>query len=304
MAGKTIVTCAVTGNLTRREQHPGLPVTPEEIAAAALGAARAGAAVVHLHARDPETGRGSMKFEYYKEIVERIRSENRELILNLTTGEGGRFVPGLEDPLVPDPRSTLCAPELRVSHVERLKPEICTLDFNTMWSGEAAVINSPRNLEIMAQRIYSAGVTPEIELFDSGDLHMMKDFLERGILKAPLMVQMVLGTRFGAVASPQTMSYLVSQLPAGAIWAAFGIGRMEFPMVAQAWLLGGHVRVGMEDNLYIARGELVRDNAQLVERAVSIVESLGGAIASPQEAREILMLSGSPSGNIAKAAGD
>jgi uncharacterized protein (DUF849 family) len=290
MSKKTIVTCAVTGNLTSRAQHPGLPITPEEIATASLDAASAGAAIVHIHARDPETGKGSMKLEYYSEIVERIRDKNQDLIINLTTGEGGRYIPSDDDPRVAAEGSTLTAPERRVAHVEALKPDICTLDFNTMWSGQAAVINSPRNLQIMAERIYAAGVKPEFEIFDTGDLQMLKSFIDQGIVKEPVMVQFVLGVRFGATAVPATMAYLVSQLPDDCVWAGFGIGRMEFPMVGQAFLLGGHVRVGMEDNLYIARGELVRDNAQLVERAVTIVESLGGAIASTAEARQMLGL--------------
>ncbi len=287
---RTILTCAVTGNLTQVSQHPGLPVTPEQIARAALDAAEAGAAIVHLHVRDPQTGRGSMDFALYQELVDRIRTENRDVILNLTTGEGGRFVPSDDNPQVAAAGSTLCAPEARVSHVEKLRPEICTLDFNTMWSGQAAVINSPRNVEIMAGRIYAAGVKPEVELFGTGDIHMMQHFLEQGILTGPLMIQIVMGVRYGAFANPETLQYFVSQLPRDAEWAAFGIGRHEFPMVAQAWLLGGHVRVGMEDNLYIRKGELCRDNAQLVHKAVSLIDHLGGEIASPDEARDILGL--------------
>ncbi len=290
MGRTTIVTCAVTGNLTSREQHPGLPITPKEIAEAALGAARAGAAIVHLHVRNPETGKGSMDFALYEELVARIREQNTSVILNLTTGEGGRFVPSDDEPRVAAPATTLCRPELRVSHVEKLKPELCTLDLDTMWSGKAAVINTPRNVGIMAKLIYAAGVKPEIEIFDSGDLHMAKHFLEQGILTGPLFMQFVLGVRYGAVANPETLLYLVSQLPPNTIWGAFGIGRHEFTMLAQAWLLGGHVRVGMEDNLHIRQGELCRDNAQLVEKAVTMVELLGGSIATPDEARAILKL--------------
>jgi uncharacterized protein (DUF849 family) len=288
MNSRTIVTCAVTGNLTRREQHPGLPISPSQIARAALDAAEAGAAIVHLHVRDPVTGRGSMEFALYEEMVARIRDENTDVILNLTTGEGGRFVPTDDRPSVAADGTTLCAPEMRVSHVERLKPELCTLDLNTMWSGAAAVINTPRNVQIMAERIQAAGVRPEIEIFDTGDLQLAKHLLEQGVLKQPLMIQFVLGVRYGAVASPETLLYLKSQLPVGCTWGAFGLGRHEFPMVAQSWLLGGHVRVGMEDNLYIRKGELCRDNAQLVERAVAIVGSLGGTVATAQEARTIL----------------
>lgn len=287
---KTILTAAVTGNLTRPDQNPNLPITPDQIATAALDAANAGASIVHLHVRDPDTAKGSMRLDLYQQLVDRIRSRNTDVILNLTTGEGGRFIPQDDDPQKAAPGSTLCVPEKRVAHVEALRPEICTLDFNTMWSGQASVINTPRNLEIMAKRIYASGVRPEIEIFDSGDLHLVKHFLNKDILIAPLLVQIVLGVRFGAVANPQTMAYLVSQLPQGTEWAAFGIGRMAFPMLAQAFLLGGHVRIGMEDTVQIAPGELCRDNAQLVEKAVSIVENLGGAIATPGETREILSL--------------
>lgn len=290
----TILTAAVTGNLTRPDQNPNLPVTPEQIATAALDATSAGAAIVHLHVRDPGTAKGSMRIELYQEVVDRIRARNTDVILNLTTGEGGRFIPADDDPQKAAPGSTLCVPEKRVAHIEALRPEICTLDFNTMWSGQASVINTPRNLEIMAERIYASGVRPEFEIFDSGDLHLVKHFLKKQILVEPLLVQIVLGVRFGAVADPQTMAYLVGQLPPGSQWAAFGIGRMAFPMLAQAFLLGGHVRIGMEDTVQIAPGELCRDNAQLVEKAVSIVESLGGAIATPQEARKILGVTDEP----------
>ena len=288
MARKTILTAAITGNLMTPEISPHLPITPEQIARQALDAAAAGAAIVHLHVRDPETAKGSMRLDLYSELMERIRAENTEMIVNLTTGEGGRFIPSDEDPKIAAAGSTLCAPEKRVAHVEALRPEICTLDFNTMWSGQASVINSPRNLEMMAERIYGAGVKPEIEIFDSGDLHMVKDFVARGVLKTPLMVQMVLGVRFGAVANPATMAYLVSQLPEGTEWAAFGIGRMAFPMLAQAYLLGGHVRIGMEDTAHIAKGQHCESNAQLVTKAKGIITDLGGTLASPDEARDIL----------------
>ena len=287
---KTIITCAVTGNLTSRDMHPGLPITPQEIAEAALDAASAGASIVHLHVRDPETGKGSMDFALYDEMVTRIREKNADVILNLTTGEGGRFVPSASDPKIAGENSTLCRPELRVSHVEKLKPEICTLDLNTMWSGQAAVINAPENLKIMAERIYAAGVKPEIEIFNSSDMHLLNHFIAEGVIKSPVMVQMVMGVRFGAAANSETMLYLKSQLPKNAIWAAFGIGRMEYPMLAQAFVAGGHVRVGMEDNLYIKKGELCTGNGQLVDKAVHILHELGGSVASTTESREILGL--------------
>ena len=290
MARPTILTCAVTGNQTTRAQHPRLPVTPEEIATAAIDAAKAGAAVVHLHARDPQTGRGSMDRDLFREIASRIRESATDVILNLSTGEGGRFLPSDEDPSVAALGTTLTRPENRVAHVEDLRPEICTLDFNTMFSGSGVVINTPRNLEIMAQRIYAAGVLPEIEIFDTGDLQLATSFIERGILKTPVLFQVVLGVRYGAVADPQTLAYYAARLPKDCVWAAFGIGRMEYPMLAQSWLLGGHVRVGLEDNVYVRRGVLARDNAELVEKAVTLVETLGGSIATVAEAREIFGL--------------
>ena len=290
MNRKTIITCAVTGNLTKKEQHPGLPITPSEIAASALEAADAGAAIVHLHARDPQTGLGCMNLDTYIEIVERIEKCNREVIINLTTGEGGRFVPSPGEPRVAGPGTTLATPLARTAHISKIRPEICTLDLNTMWSGQAAVVNSPQSVADMAEQIYAANTLPEIEIFDSGDIALLHDLIARKIIKTPVMVQLVLGVRFGAQATPDTMMYLVRQLPANAIWSAFGIGRMEFPMVAQSYLLGGHVRVGMEDNLHIAKGRLTKGNGELVERAKTIVQSLGGEIASPQEAREMLSI--------------
>ena len=288
MTKKTILTVAITGNLMTPKTSPHLPVSPTQIAEQTLDAAKEGASIAHLHVRDPKTTKGSMDIELYRELVDLIREKNTDIILNLTTGEGGRFIPSDENPTIAAPGSTLCTPDKRIAHVEALLPDICTLDFNTMWSGQASVINSPRNLTIMAERIYKAGIKPEIEIFDSGDLHMVKDFISKGIIKTPLMVQMVLGVRYGAVANPETMAFLVSQLPEGTEWAAFGIGRMAFPMLAQAYLLGGHVRIGMEDTAYIRKGEHCTSNAQLVEKAVSIVNDLGGTIATPNEARKIL----------------
>lgn len=290
MTTPTIVTCAVTGNLTTREQHPDLPVTPDEIVAAALGAGAAGAAIVHLHVRDPATGRGSMRLDLYTEVVEAIRAADPGLILNVTTGEGGRFVPSAEDPRVAAPDSTLVAAEQRVAHIAALGPEICTLDLNTMWSGQAAVINPPQAVTTMAETIYAAGTRPEIELFDSGDLQLAKYLLRTGVLSGPLLMSLVLGVRFGAPADPATMHYLAGQLPAGSVWTAFGIGRAAFPMLAQSVLLGGHARIGMEDTVNIRDGERCRDNAQLVARAGDIIALLGGRVATPAEARDILGL--------------
>jgi len=288
---KVIITCAITGNLTRPEQSPYLPITPQQIADSALEAAEAGAAIAHIHVRDPETGRPSMSIDLYRDVMDRIRSRNSKLIINLTTGPGGRFVPSEDDPKIAGPGTTLMAPERRVEHVEILRPEICTLDLNTMNSGGQVVINTPGNIRKMAARMRSAGVLPELELFDSGDCHLARDLIAEGVLQGPPLCTLVLGVKYGFDASPETMLYARDLLPPGSIWTGFGIGRSEFPMVAQAWLLGGHVRVGMEDNLYMSKGVLAKTNAELVTHAADILKSLGATIASSSEARELLKLS-------------
>jgi uncharacterized protein (DUF849 family) len=288
---KVIITCAITGNLTRPEQSPFLPITPRQIADSALEAAEAGASIAHIHVRDPETGRPSMSIDLYRDVMDRIRAKNPKLIINLTTGPGGRFVPSEEDPKVAGPGTTLMAPEKRVEHVEILRPEICTLDLNTMNSGGQVVINTPTNVRKMAARIRAVGVMPELELFDSGDCHLARDLIAEGVLQGPGLFSLVLGVKYGFDASSETMLYGRSLLPPGAIWSGFGIGRAEFPMVAQAWLFGGHVRVGMEDNLYLSKGVLAKSNAELVTHAAAILKSLGASIASPAEARAMLCFS-------------
>lgn len=290
MARPTILTCAVTGNLVKPSQTPYLPVTPEQIADSAIAAAKAGAAIAHIHVRHPETGEPSMELAYYREVMERIEASGTDVIVNLTTGPGGRYVPSDEDPALAGPGTSIKRPEIRVEHIEALKPEIATLDLNTMWSGSAVVINTPRNVRIMAERIRAAGSKPELEVFDTGDIHLARDLLEEGVLDAPALFQIVTGVKYGAASTPQTIAYMQSLLPQDAQWAAFGIGRMEFPMLAQAWLLGGHVRVGMEDNIYLEKGRLAESNAELVEKGVRIVRELGGQIATPEEARAILGL--------------
>ncbi|HEV3105338.1 MAG TPA: 3-keto-5-aminohexanoate cleavage protein [Trinickia sp.] len=287
---KTIITCAVTGNITKPEQHPGLPITPAQIADACIGAARAGAAMVHIHVRDPQTGKPSMELGLYREVIERIRQADSELIINLTTGPGGRFIPSDDNPRVAAPGTTLLPPERRVEHIVALKPDICSLDLNTMNSGGDVVINTPKNVTRMANLIREAGVKPELEIFDSGDLHLALDLIQSGVLEGPGLWTFVLGVKYGFAATPETLLYARNFLPKGARWSAFGTGRFEFPMVAQAWLAGGHVRVGLEDNIYISKGVLARDNAELVTRASDIVRSLGGAIATAREAREELGL--------------
>jgi uncharacterized protein (DUF849 family) len=287
---KTFITCAVTGNLTKPEQTPHLPITPAQIADECLAAAEAGAAAVHIHVRDPQTGRPSMAVELYRDVVDRIRARNRELVINLTTGPGGRFVPGEEDPRVAGPGTTLLPPLERVRHVELIKPDVCSLDLNTMNSGAEVVINTPKNVRKMAQAMRAAGVRPELEIFDSGDIHLALDLIADGTLEGPGLWTFVTGVKYGFAAGTETLLYARNLLPPGAVWSAFGIGRHEFPMVAQAWLLGGHVRVGMEDNIYLEKGVLAKGNAELVAKARRMVQDLGGEIASAREMRALLKL--------------
>jgi uncharacterized protein (DUF849 family) len=287
---KTILTCAVTGNLTKPEMTPYLPITPKQIADACLGAADAGAAVAHIHVRYPETGKPSMELDHYAEVMHLIKAQNKELIINLTTGPGGRYVPTEGDPKVFAPGTTLCDPLKRVEHVAALKPEICSLDLNTMNSGADVVMNTPSNVRKMAKVIREAGVMPELEIFDSGDLNLAKDLIADGTVDGPGLYTFVMGVKYGLNTDPATLLYMRDQLPSGALWAAFGISRAEFPMVAQAWLLGGHIRVGMEDNIYLEKGVLCESNTQLVNRAKRIISDLGGRLASSNEARQMLGL--------------
>ena len=290
MTARTVITCAVTGNIVTRAQHPGLPVTPQEIATAAVEAAAAGAAIAHIHVRDPATGRPSMSLAHYREVVDRIRDSGVDVLINLTTGEGGRFVPSEDDPRVAGPGTTLCHPERRVEHVVALRPDMCSLDLNTMNSGQQVVINTPVNVRKMARLISAAGVSMEIEVFDSGDIHLAHDLIADGTVPAASHFQIVTGVKYAAAATPESLAYLKSILPAGCTWSAFGLGRMEFPMLATSFLLGGHVRVGFEDNLYLSKGKLARNNAELVTRAVQLLELLGGEPATAAEARRLLNL--------------
>ncbi|MBS4045807.1 MAG: 3-keto-5-aminohexanoate cleavage protein [Alphaproteobacteria bacterium] len=290
MQPRVIITCAVTGNQTTPEMTPHLPITPEQIAEAALGAAEAGAAAVHIHVRDPQSGKPSMEIDHYREAVDRIRAKNQQLIINLTTGPGGRFVPSPDDPKLAAPGTTLMRPEDRVTHIALIKPDIATLDLNTMNSGKQVVINTPENVRRMAAVINGAGVKPEIELFDSGDIALCRDLVADGTLKGPLLCSVVMGVKYGFQPSPETVLYARSLLPPGTAWTAFGTGRSCFPMVAQSYLAGGHVRVGLEDAIFLEKGVLAETNAAMVAKARSIVEALGGEIATAQQARDMLAL--------------
>ena len=287
---RVFITVAITGNLTTPDQTPHLPITPTQIAEACLEAAAAGAAIAHIHVRDPATGRPSMELALYQEVVERIRARNEELILNLTTGPGGRFAPSKDDPAVAGPGTTLMRPEARVEHIATLRPDVCTLDLNTMNSGGQVVVNTPENVRRMARVIREAGVKPEIELFDSGDIALLHDLIADGSLDPAPLCSLVMGVRYGFQVSPETVLYARGLLPEGAIFTAIGIGRHVFTAATQSYLLGGHVRVGIEDGVYLSRGALAPSNAAMVVKIRGIVEALGAEIASPAQARELLGL--------------
>lgn len=290
MARKVMVTCAVTGGADTAKKHPGVPVTPEQIARAAIDARKAGAAIAHIHVRDPKTGLASMDVALYREVVERIRDSGSDILINLTTGPGSRYVPSEDDPRVGGPGTTLTPPLERVRHVVELSPDICSLDVGSMNFGETGFINTPGHLRVMAKAIADAGVKPELEVFDTGHVMLARRMVEEKQIAGPPLFQICLGIPWGAPATTEAMLNMRNLLPPGSMWAGFGISRMQFPMVAQAAILGGHVRVGLEDNLYIDQGVLAPGNAALVERAVAIVESLGESIATPAEARQILGL--------------
>lgn len=285
-----ILTCALTGNITRPDATPHLPITPAQIAQSALEAEAAGAAIVHIHVRHPDDGRPSMELEHYAEVVERIRTAKSNLILNLTTGPGGRFVPDPDDPKLYGPGTTLLPPQERIAHIAPLAPEIATLDLNTMNSGEQVVINTPRNVRVMADAIISAGVKPEIEIFNPGDLVLARELLADPGFGSRPMFSFVLGINYGWPASIESIQLGLSMLPPGSVWSAFGVSRHSFPMVAAAVLLGGHARVGMEDNIYLERGRRARSNAELCSKAARIITDLGARVASPEAARELLGL--------------
>jgi len=284
----TIISCAVTGSFPTRAHNEALPVTPGEIAEACIGAAREGAAICHIHVRDPESGAPSMDITHYREVVRLIRASDTDLLINLTTGPGGRFIPSDDEPARAAPGTKLTTAEIRSEHVVELKPDICSLDLNTMWFGGGAVINSPHSLRIMAERIYAAGVKPELEVFDTGDIRLAHALINEGTLRTPALFQIVTGVDYGMAATPESLAYAKSLLPEDCEWAAFGASRMAFPMLAQAFLMGGHCRIGMEDTVYLSKGVKAPDNAALVAKAAHIIEDLGGRVASVGEARELL----------------
>lgn len=287
---KTVLTCAITGAVTTKENTPYLPITPQQIATSALEAAEAGAAVVHIHVRNDD-GTSSIDLDRYVETVDLIKKENDRVIINLTTGPGAKFVPDPNRLTASRPESTTMLPVgRRVNHILRIKPDICSIDFNTMNESDHKRIrlNMPYVVKEMLRLVQSVGTKPELEIFGSGDFYLAREMEREGLFTTgkPLW-QFATGVKYGIPATPEAIHYYHSMLPDDALWSAFGIGREEMPMVATTWLYGGHVRVGIEDNVYLEKGVLAEKNSQLVEKAVRIIKDLGGEIATYEEARKI-----------------
>ncbi|WP_342734209.1 3-keto-5-aminohexanoate cleavage protein [Bradyrhizobium sp. B117] len=294
MITEVFITCALTGAGSSVERSPHVPVTPEQIAQSAIEATRAGAAVVHIHVRDPETRRGSRDPALFREVVRRIRKSDVNPVMNLTAGVGGDLtLGGPESPLPPDPGKTDMAGALeRLVHVEELRPEICTMDCGSMNWGAGSqyiMVNTAGTLRAMAARVKEFGVRPELEVFDTGHLVVVRDLIEEGLIDRRPLIQLCMGIRYGAPDDLTTLMALVHQLPPGTVYSAFSIGRMQLPYAALAPLIGANVRVGLEDNLYLSRGRLAT-NAELVQRAVEILERMGVRVMSPDEVREKLAL--------------
>lgn len=285
---KVIITVAVTGSMPTREQNPNLPITPEEIANAAYECYNEGAAIVHIHVRDPKTGKRSMAFEHYAEAVERLRAKGN-MIINLTTGPGGQLTIGPDN----QPRleqSFMASPEKRVEHVLLLKPEMCSLDVGSSNAGFGVFVNAEVVIDKMAELIKQSGVKPEVEIFDIGHIQIANRLMKLGLLEKNAHFQLCMGTRMGVPATAKDAMHLSESLPPGVTWSIFGVGASQIPMVAMGVLLGGHVRVGFEDNLYIKKGQLAHSNAELVARTAGIIRSLNKEIASVEETRKILSL--------------
>ena len=288
------ITCAVTGSGDTTRKSPHVPVTPEQIATSAIDAAKAGAAVVHIHVREPETGKGSRNTDYYAEVVERVRDADIDVVVNLTAGMGGDMVLGGDEqvlPLNPDGTDMVGATE-RLDHVRRLLPEICTLDCGTMnfaSGGDYIMVNTPSVLRAMARQVQELGVRPELEVFDFGHLVQVKEMIKDGLLDDPVLIQLCMGIAYGAPDDPTTFTALVNSLPNDCVFSAFSISRMQIPFVAQAALAGGNARVGLEDNLYAGPGQLAT-NAVLVAKAKLLLETMGASTMSAQAVRDKLKL--------------
>jgi uncharacterized protein (DUF849 family) len=295
LISQAFITCAITGAGDTTSRSPEVPITPEQIADSALDAARAGAAVVHIHVRDPETGVGARDPALFAAVVSRIRAaEDVDPVLNLTAGMGGDLVLGdPESPLPVDPGGTdMAGASERLTHVAELLPEICTLDCGTMnfaAGGEYIMANTPGMLRAMARRVQELGVRPELEVFDTGHLVLVHELIAEGLIDDPPLIQLCMGIPYGAPADVSTLLAMVGRLPPGAVYSAFAIGRLQLPFATLAPLVGANVRVGLEDNLYLSRGRLAT-NAELVERAVGLLEGIGVRVMGPDEVREKLSL--------------
>lgn len=287
MNTEVILTCAVTGGGDTVGKHPAIPCTPRQIADATIESANAGASVAHIHVRDPETGAPGRDRGCFRQVVDFVRESNVDVVLNLTTGMGGEYYPGEEDPAVGGPGTDFASPEERVAHVEELRPEICSLDCGSMNFAGSVAMNTLDHLRVMAEHIRDCGTKPEIEVFDMGQIWQAKQLISEGLIDGTPLFQLCMGIPWGAEADPRAMALMRDSLPPGSVWAGFGISRMQMPFVAQAMLLGGHCRVGLEDNLYLERGRFA-SNGELVEKAKHIIEQLGGRVLSPAEARERL----------------
>ena len=290
---EVIITCAVTGagDTTGKSSH--IPVTTKQIADAAIEAANAGAAIAHIHVRDPDTGKASRDPKLFKEVVEIVRGNEKDVVINLTAGMGGDWSPSRDDPSMPGPGTDMIGPEERLAHVKECLPEICSLDCGTLnfSDTDTIYISTPPTLRKMAALAKDWGVKPELEVFDLGHIRFAKAMIAEGLIENPPMFQICLGIPWGAEQTVETLTAMKSQLPKNAIWAGFGISRMQMPMAAAAVALGGNVRVGLEDNIYLDRGVLAT-NDQLVSRAVEIISRMGGRVLSAQEARDKLRLRG------------
>jgi uncharacterized protein (DUF849 family) len=291
MNREVFITCAVTGSGGTQDRSPHVPRSPKQIADSAIDAAKAGAAVVHCHVRDPETGAPARALALYREVTERIRDAGEDVVLNLTAGMGGDIHFEGSEAMVAGPRSDMAGATERVAHVVACRPEICTLDCGTMNFNEAdyVMVNTPSLLRDMARRMTAAGVRIEIEAFDTGHLWLARELVREAVIPEPVLVQLCMGVPWGAPDDLHTFMAMVSNLPAGWHWSAFSLGRHQMPYVAAAVLAGGNVRVGLEDNLWLDKGVLAT-NAQLVERAATIVENMGARVITPAEVRKRLKL--------------
>ena len=291
MNPKVYITCAVTGaSPMSKNAPPGFPKGNQEVAKSALEAAEAGAAICHIHVRKLD-GRPSTDFEDYKEVVDTIRKKNTDLILNLTTGPGCGWRQSDEDPRMPAPGVNTMTAERRVEHVLKLKEELATLDVCTMqFAGGGVAINTDKMITRMCNMFRDVGTKPEIECFDTGDIVFAHDLIDRGTIDNPSMWSFVLGTKYGLVPTPEAMFYCRSQMRPGAQWAGFGISRHSFPMAALSVILGGHIRVGYEDTIYLGKGKVAPNNAAMVVQARNLIEGMGAEVATPGETRKILGL--------------